>query len=116
MAEMKSPAEMSDAEFREFALAVRSGTIFGTWNLAPQDMRLLPSIFMTLGFMTSEQHEELISSGVVHFYEELSKAGPRGINGYPCFFSHRVLKRPEADRLQAELDRLEAFINAPAGS
>lgn len=27
----------------------------------------------------------------VHFYEYLSEAGPRSINGYPCFFSHRCL-------------------------
>jgi len=38
-------------------------------------------------------------------YEYISKAGPRSINGYPCFFSFRILNKADWLRAHAAIVR-----------
>lgn len=61
--------------------------------------------------MQGFQAGRMFDLGVV--YEEHSKAGPRSINGYPIFYSFRVLSRNDWDRarkaITRELERRESM-------
>ncbi len=99
----------TNAEIRELALGLRSGTIFGSWQLREPD--LLVNVFMPLLFMTDVQRKSLIRDEVIHFYGAIADAAPRSINGYPIFFSMQLLNKEDAERMNAALKQLEAFMS-----
>jgi len=53
-------------------------------------------------------------------YEYMDKAGPRAINGYPCFFSMRILWKENWEDLCNLIDKCEAskdaFISGEEGT
>ena len=53
----------------------------------------------TMGFNSTR----LCKIGTI--YEYISEAGPRSINGFPCFFSHKVLNRSDFMRAHAAIGR-----------
>ncbi len=79
------------------------------------DARLLPAIFMPLSMLDDLDHKRMKRDGTVHVFADMVEATPRGVNGYPCFFSLSALNADEAKRLSAELERLRllraAFLN-----
>lgn len=101
---------LSDKEIKELALACRAGSVFGTWNIPPQQQQMSGSVFMTLLFMSSIGHKRMKRDGIIHVYEFLSEAGPRSINGMPTFMSHRSLNGDDTKRLTVALDELRAFM------
>jgi hypothetical protein len=101
---------MTDEELKQLALDIRSGRVFGTWNVREGDERLIGSIFMVLMFMEQKDRDAMKEQGVVHLYEYLSQAGPRAINGYPMFMSMRPLTGEQAgkiDKIMAALAEAE---------
>jgi len=84
--------------------------VFTSTMICESDLpNLLSMIFLPLALMGSEQMEHLMASEPVVFYEYYSKAGPRGINGYPMFFSFRSLNRAELNKVCDVYDKLRAF-------
>ena len=100
----------TNAEIRELALGVRTGTVFGSWMLRNGDESLLTSVFMPIMFMSEIHRKTLLRDEVVHFYGNLSDAASRSINGYPMFFAMHCINREDCDRLTAALKALEAFM------
>lgn len=83
---------------------ILAGKVFGSWNVDHStDIGL---VFMILALMSKEQLEELKNKGVAHFYEYLSQAGPRSVNGYPCFFSFRSLTAAESEYVRKRMELL----------
>ena len=100
----------TDQEIRELAMDVCDGRVFGSWQVDNPD--LIRSIFMPLIFLDAISAKDMKASGVVHLYEEVSKAGPRAINGYPIFMSMKTLNQSDVDRLRAEIDAVVKMRNA----
>lgn len=95
-------------ELKQLAIDIVEGKVFGTWNIEnPSDMAM---VFMVSIFMKKKDFPK----DAVHFYEYMSEAGPRGVNGMPCFFSARVLNKKEAEILQPLINKYkkqkEAFL------
>jgi hypothetical protein len=44
----------------------------------------------------------------------LDKAGPRSVNGYPMFFSLRVMSPSDLERVQGVMDELGAVLGVGA--
>jgi len=88
----------TDAELRQLAADAVEGRVFGSWMVG--DTASLPLVFMPLALGAQ------LPKDTQHVYEYLEKAGPRGINGYPSFFSFHVLVKDEAERLQPLIDEL----------
>jgi hypothetical protein len=71
------------------------GKIFTSAHVRnPEDIRM---VFMALVFLSQEGLEKLKQAKAHVFYEYIDKAGPRSINGYPCFFSFSFLTREQWD-------------------
>jgi hypothetical protein len=102
---------LSDDELREFVNDFTSGLIFSNvhFRSAEEEKSLLGSVFMPLVFGALSRYsvEEIQNIGLM--YEHINKAGPMAINGYPIFFSMRLMHKDDWDRariaIQAETER-----------
>lgn len=100
----------TDAEIRALAMGVRAGTVFGSWMLAEEDQRLLPTIFMPLMGLDDLHRKKMLRDGVVHLWGDLRDAVQRSINGYPIFTKMGFLDREDTDRIVCALKALEVFL------
>jgi hypothetical protein len=82
---------MSDDRLRQFILDFLGGRLFTSAHMSEGAPDMLPMVFMplALGGLADWTREEIEQIGI--FYEYLADAGPRSINGMPCFFSMRML-------------------------
>lgn len=95
---------MNDEELKAFVLGVCDDKIFTSMHVADLDTHLLGSIFMPLMFLDEEQREPLRHDlGIV--WEHLAKANDRALNGYPTFFSMRVMHKDDWDRARAAIKK-----------
>lgn len=82
-----------EVELRQLAIDMAAGRVFTDRHVRKGDQGLLGSIFMPLVLMSDEQRTAIGASNVGMFYEHLSEAAPRCINGYPIFLSMRMLSQ-----------------------
>jgi hypothetical protein len=78
---------MEEKDLKQLAIDVSENKVFGTFHMNESDSRNLSVVFMPLIFLNDEQRKEMVDDNIVHFYEYYDKAGPRSVNGMPCFFS-----------------------------
>jgi len=89
---------LSDVAIKELALGLVRNKYFCSDQL--RNAADVHMVFMPLVFLDKRTRKKIINDGVVHFYEEYSKASPRTINGYPCFMSMRMLTKLDYDDLR----------------
>lgn len=106
---------MDDEALRKFVQAYCNQQVFTSWELinrqqnAADPFAELPMVFMPLamGALSEWTKEELDDIGLI--YEYMSEAGPRAINGNPCFVSFRIMNcadwKRAAEAITKELDR-----------
>jgi hypothetical protein len=94
---------LSEAEVKQLAVDVVDGRIFLSNN--PEAVRSAWAV--PLAFMTDP-----IPRDCGGFFEEVSRAGARSINGYPTFFSFKMLHN---DDLEPVLAAIEAYQAGQAG-
>lgn len=82
----KVPERQSEETLRKLMFDLVDGRIFVIQQL--KDKNLANMVFMPLVFGALEGFD-LDTIGTI--YEYYSEAGPRSINGYPCFFGFRML-------------------------
>jgi hypothetical protein len=87
----------SDEALQKLASDIKSGLVFTSWMIRNSDVI---TVFMPLLFLNKEQLSDLQKKKVVHFYEYLSKASPRAINGNPIFTSMYHLAQGDVDYIQ----------------
>lgn len=78
---------MEEIELKQLAIDISENKVFGTFHMSKNDMKYIQVVFIPLIAMTKDQRQKLVDNEVVHFYEYYNKAGPRSVNGMPCFFS-----------------------------
>ncbi|NJO61032.1 MAG: hypothetical protein HC836_23060 [Richelia sp. RM2_1_2] len=100
----------TDKEIKQLALRLYRGEIFTSMQIKEHDTQIIGSIFMPLMLLDDLSRKQLILNGAYCFYEEVSKAGPRSVNGYLCFFSFMYLDRPDAGRLIDRLRDIEEML------
>lgn len=95
------PKIKTDEEIRELAKQLYRGEIY-TSDQTPPDLTSM--VWMVMAFAGEEHIESMRRDGIAMFYEEISKAGPRAINGHPCFFSMAMLNFVDRERLYDAYD------------
>jgi hypothetical protein len=93
-------------EIEALAWDIEAGRVFGSWSCPPDMIR---SCFMILAFMEATHLQSLKDNNICHVYEYMDKAGPRGINGYPSFFSAQYLNQDDITKIMNRLKEIEAF-------
>ncbi|OGU60448.1 MAG: hypothetical protein A2V66_01820 [Ignavibacteria bacterium RBG_13_36_8] len=98
----------TDEELKEIAQGILSGQIFTDRHIEDDDM--FASIFMPVAMFDQKQLKELSDSQPGLFYEYMSKAGPRAINGYPSFFSYNILSIDETKKMIDYMGKIQEAI------
>jgi len=82
---------MDEKELKQLAIDISENKVFGTFHMNKCEIANMSTVFMPIIFMNDEQRKESANNNIVHFYEYYDKAGPRSVNGMPCFFSmHQI--------------------------
>lgn len=113
MNKMTSNMSRND-EIIKLAKDIKAGKVFGTWNLREHDAHLIPMIFMPVALSGAELMKEIREKEYSHIYEYVDQAGPRAINGFPCFWSCAFLNKNDWQsicRTLAKLDEIENRVN-----
>ncbi len=82
---------MADDQLKEFVLGLCDGQIFTSEHVPEKQNFLLGNIFLPLGLgaFVDWKDEEIAKLGIA--WEWIREAGPRGVNGFPNFFSVRLM-------------------------
>lgn len=80
------------------------GKIFGSWNI--REAKDIATVFPVLLLMGGTEILKDKNEDVAAVYEYMSEALPISLNGYPMFFSVRVLNRAENKVVCSHLDRI----------
>jgi hypothetical protein len=94
------PVRLSASELRELAVEVSEGRVYLT--------NTEEGIQWSFGLMIQLLDFSEIINEVGAFYEEMSKAGPRSINGFPFFTSMKILHREDLPLLHSQIEDYEA--------
>ena len=86
---------MDEKELKQLAIDISENKVFGTFHMNKCEIANLSTVFIPVVFMSDEQRKESSDNNIVHFYEYYDKAGPRSVNGMPCFFSMFNIKEEE---------------------
>ncbi len=104
-------------KIKEIARDIHRGLIFTDRHIKTEDERLLGGVFTILSLMDNKGREKMMKDPPGMVYEYLSKALPRGVNGYPCFMSMNRLSVDDAVKvfeLIKKLEKSEKEILGPA--
>lgn len=105
--------DLEPVALEQLAKDWHAGLVFSAHHIDPAS-GLLGSVFLPLGLggLADWSHEQVETIGTV--YEYMSEAGPQSINGYPMFFSFRLLNRGDFEKLTAAVARIKAAVDAAA--
>lgn len=99
---------MSDAAITELAQDIRAGRVFGTWQIPDGDTVITPELcFSFLMLFDMFQRKRIQRDGTVHVWENLDKAEQMQVNGYPIFYSGRMIDQTDFNRLMTATKREE---------
>ena len=90
---------MKTKELKQLAIDISENKVFGTFHMNKCEIANMSTVFMPLVFMTDEQREKMSKDKVVHLYEYYSEAGPRSVNGMPCFMSVRNIVKKDWEKI-----------------
>lgn len=107
---------ISDKKVQEIALGIMNNRYFTSRHIHSSDLHLLSSIFMPLMFMSQEAINKMEEENISLIFEDLSAAGPRGINGYPIFFSMQTLNGNDSKRVFEVYTRLTKAVEETLNS
>lgn len=107
--EKKEPPRMTGDEINDMARGIVANQYFVATQ-APPDM--LTSIFMVLGLGGGA---DLDWDKVGNVVEEMSKANPMAVNGYPTFFSCRIVHIDDWKVVGEKALAIQAAIDAALG-
>jgi hypothetical protein len=103
---------IDEAAVKDIAMDLYKNDIFVSQQLIDAGQGdLMSMVFMASIFGGPEMVEAYEREGVEVLYEYYSEAGPRGINGYPMFFSHRVLDREDWNRVVDKWKKIKAAMD-----
>lgn len=67
------------------------------------DPSVLTSVFMPLVFLSKDNLKWMEDNEIFSFYEYMSEAGPRSINGYPIFTSMHMLNKSDFEDVKRRI-------------
>ncbi len=97
---------LDDAALREFIRDMIADKIFTCHHI--RETNLLGSIFIPITFGAFADWTEAEVEEIGAVWEHRSQAGPRAINGYPMFFSCRLINKADWEKALKIMKREKA--------
>jgi len=108
--EKKYVYNKTDQEIAQLAMDIVDEKVFGSWDLKGAEFSsILPLIFMPLMFIEEDTKEQVLKADTAHLYEYFSEASPRSVNGYPIFFSFRMLSKENSNQVFEKVELYKQF-------
>lgn len=107
----------SDNDLKQIAHDIYTDKIFTDRHIAQKDKQDVGMVFLALGLMDMVQKKSMLKQKPGMLFEYSSKAGPRGINGYPCFFGFHIVSVHDSkkiDKYYSEIDSKLSQYNSKA--
>jgi hypothetical protein len=98
---------LTQASITEIAHLYLEDRLLASWDIPKRDLKLLPSIFLPLLYMTDFQRKDMQRDGITYLYADKEDALPVEIEGYPCFETLRTLNDDDYERVRVEINRLK---------
>ena len=106
-----APPSMTDEQLKELAKDIIGNKVFCSYFIPDNQIPfMLGSVFMCLILMDPTDMYDLSKTGFI--YEYMDKAGPRAINGYPMFMSHRYINREDAKKVGEYINKLQKAMDS----
>jgi predicted nucleotidyltransferase len=87
----------TDEELKKIATDLLDGKIFCDRQVTnPNDIAM---VFMPIVLGAFSEMKDEVRKDIGFLYEYIDKAGPRAVNGMPCFFSVRYLNKEETAKM-----------------
>lgn len=91
---------VNEKDLKQLAIDIVENKVFGTWQMSEADARNhLRVVFMALLGVDDDDRKKYKEENIVHFYEYYDKAGPRSVNGMPCFFSMCLISKDDWEKV-----------------
>lgn len=107
--------DMDSEELKQFAIGLFSGRIFTDRHLSGQ-YQLVTSVFMPLSFLNATQRAAISKQAEMNqigcIWEDISKAGPQAINGFPMFTSMRFMNASDFAKAVSMADKMQEAANS----
>lgn len=105
VAELITPIpSLSQKEIEDVAEAIFHGRAFCSYQVPPHNDPAM--CFMVLALMDEMARAHLLINKITFVYEYMDKAGPRSVNGMPCFFSMRMVNADDAPKIVALITKM----------
>jgi hypothetical protein len=98
---------LSQMSITEIASLYLEGRLMASWDIPKRDIKLLPSIFLPLLFMTDFERKNMQRDGVTYLYADKDVALPVMVEGYPCFETLSTLNDDDYERVRVEINRIK---------
>ena len=100
--------QKTDEEIKEIALGIHSGNIFCDRHLQkPDDISFVfIPLILNDGALSEDDLKQI---GMI--YEYMDEASSRGINGYPCFYSMRILGKEDAKKVLEKVEEIRKALD-----
>lgn len=102
--------KLTDDEINALVEDIYRDRVFTSNHLRPEDLEMLPSIFMPLAFADEKLKEELLIDAPGMIYEHLSQAGHRSINNYPIFFSLHIVNQEDTKKILEKVEQIKKSV------
>lgn len=105
----------TEKELNQIVRDLHAGQIYTDLHIPEHETMGLVMVFLPLAFMDKEASQKIVEGKPGMFYEYLSKAGPRSINGMPTFLSMQSLNEEDAEKVWEKVHKLDAAISEALG-
>lgn len=95
------------SELKDIAKDLVDGKIFSDRHIPEYDRHLTSMIFMVLALGGSKFASSMIDQKITFVYEYLNETNPRAINGYPTFFTLRMLNDKDTEKMFKYYDKIK---------
>ncbi len=95
---------MEEKELRQLALDIAENKVFGTFHMNENEINHLHVVFMPFIGVDAKRAKEMSDNDIIHVYEYYDKAGPRSVNGMPCFFSMNQINQTDWKKIRQYID------------
>lgn len=103
---------MDEKELKQLSIDISENKVFGTFHMNKCEIANMGMVFMPILFMEEEQRQSLRDKKVVHFYEYYTNAGPRSVNGMPCFMTVRSITENDWKKIVKYIKEYEVRVKS----
>jgi len=95
-----------ESELKDIARDLADGKIFSDRHLWESNQYLFPSVFMVIALADQRFIDNMQHAEISFVYEYLKDSGPTAINGFPIFFTCRMLNKKDSEKMFKYYDKI----------